>query len=141
MRALLPWLNALSQYHMKLNSTETSPGRCLHYCLCSTMEANKSILCFYLSALVPVLTNHFIKILSRQYAEQPVTAAHITMSNFKTKPPVSVGMCRCQLPAKKNHLKMKDYISTKKGATSKPYNDKSYWRSLSHLIPKATIVP
>merc|ERR1711954_185260 len=50
----------------------------------------------------------------------------------KTKPPVSVGMCRCQLPAKKNHLKMKDYIYTKKGATSEPYNDKSYWRSLSH---------
>ena len=59
----------------------------------------------------------------------------------KTKPPVSVGMCRCQLPAQKNHLKMKDYICTKKGATSEPYNDKSYWRSLSHLIPKATIVP
>merc|ERR1711884_400744 len=84
-----------------MGSTETSPGRCLHYCLCSTMEANKSILCFYLSALVPVLTNHSIKTLSRQYAEQPVTAAHITMSNFKTKPPVSVGMCRCQLPAQK----------------------------------------
>ena len=85
----MPWLNALSQYHMKLNSTETSPGRCLHYCLCSTMEANKSTLyyVFYLAALVPVLTYHFIKTLSRLYAEHSVTAAHIMMSNFKNKAP------------------------------------------------------
>ena len=33
-------------------------------------EQVQIILCFYLSALVPVLTYHFIKTLSRLYAEQ-----------------------------------------------------------------------
>ena len=51
------------------------------------LEQVHIILCFYLSALVPVLTYHFIKTQSRLYAEQPVTAAHIMMSNFKNKAP------------------------------------------------------
>ena len=53
----------------------------------------------------------------------PFTAAHMKMSILKQSPRSQWGCVGAKFQQKKNHLKMKDYIYTKKGATSEPCND------------------